>query len=217
MKHLVKKITLETIFSFCDQCGLAAPDLGLDQWVVERLQSLAQNVLKGKAEICAQKVGLIRDKGIMEESLRGEGWRSQSAQALKDHQKEYGSVQVSSVADEAGWDEYLELVTYGGWQERITTREGRAEHRDFLKQTKEEMRVAKDQWETKLAGWKRDFEGRCAKIEQERFEISEQERKLVERAVEKAKAERGMNYMLVRNALMLLKQDYNTVRSFLIN
>jgi hypothetical protein len=192
MQHLVKKITVEDVLLFCDEGKLAGLDslVGKDKWVVDKFQTLGQTVSDLRDDIAKSQVGGIQTRFKKEESLRLGG--KKRAWVLTDLEIKYQSALEESQDDNYWHSMEIDCMEEGG------------DSSDSINFKKETYRLVMVQWAEKLA-----------ELESKRLEI-EQEKRKMEKAVEKAQVERGMNYMRVRNALLLLKRDVSIVRSYII-
>jgi hypothetical protein len=192
-------------------------EMKLDTWVIETVQALAQKVVQGRGRLISWAVEGIRERALKAEILRGEGWRSESAKALQDHKVEYETAETIARHEDDGNAQYLDMIQYEGIGIREFSRDARARHRDWVRFAQNNRRAEKEGWEEHLTNLKTRYEEHCVRVEQKRARITEQEREKVEREIKKVQTERGMNYMRVRNALILHKRDVSNVRSYLID
>jgi hypothetical protein len=191
-------------------------EMKVDTWVIECIQALAQKVVQGRGRLISWAVEGIMERALKAEILRMEGWRSESAKALRDHKEEYESDRMQSAHDDEQLSWLERYILTNTTPSRNRSRDSRASRRDCVREAQETRRTEKEGWAEHLAGLKLRYEEKCASVEQKRARITEMEREKVQREIKKVQIERGMNYMRVRNALILHKRDVSNVRSYLI-
>jgi hypothetical protein len=218
MQHLTKNITPEQILLYIDEGEMAGMDLvwDKDEWAFEKSSSLAKQVFDLRVELAQWSLEGVRINAAREEFFLTEGWAEESAQAQSDH--EVNRSQADWYLDH----EESELAWYLGWTRRSSffLQTGYARREDSERVVRENVSAMNESIETaeeKLCKVIIEYEESRMELDQERAQILEVEREKAERAQEKARREKGLTYMRVRNALILLKRDVGVVRDCLIS